>query len=157
MCTSSRFRSLLAMFLLFSSHFWLFFSWAALLFVLFLCLKLSRIFMRDCTHNHWRMNHTLLHFGYHTTLTFCLLGNICHMDDGGPLYQLECGSTEAKCLYGVASFSLGRTSTPRHRCNSGSFFTKVAQYYEWVQQMLFRHSWQKFHENLIALLLIILN
>ncbi|XP_075260565.1 uncharacterized protein LOC142352085 [Convolutriloba macropyga] len=68
------------------------------------------------------------------------LGNICHMDDGGPLYQLECGSTEAKCLYGVASFSLGRTSTPRHRCNSGSYFTKVAQYYEWVQQMLFRHS-----------------
>ena len=63
-------------------------------------------------------------------------GNICQNDDGGPLFQFKCGSLNPKCVYGVASYSVGRLG---HRCNAGSYFTDVTPFYEWIQEIIFRY------------------
>ena len=62
-------------------------------------------------------------------------GNICLMDDGGPLYKLKCGTMEAECLYGIASYSnANRRHLPRDTvCNAGSYFANVIHFRGWIQ------------------------
>ncbi|XP_075251321.1 myeloblastin-like [Convolutriloba macropyga] len=63
-------------------------------------------------------------------------GNICMMDDGGPLYKFACGTMIPECLLGVASYSLGRSDTPMQVCNNGSFFTHVPLFGDWIDYIM---------------------
>ena len=58
--------------------------------------------------------------------------NICHLDDGIPLYTFECGTITPKCIYGVASYYKSRTDEPGRICNDGSFFASVSNLYSWI-------------------------
>ena len=58
--------------------------------------------------------------------------NICHLDDGNPLYTFQCGSFTPKCLYGVASYYKSVSNTPGEFCNGGSFFANVLRFHAWI-------------------------
>ena len=60
-------------------------------------------------------------------------GNICFMDDGGPLYKFLSRSMVPDCLLGIASFSVSRDDTPMEVCNNGSFFTNVPLFKDWIE------------------------
>ncbi|XP_063727750.1 uncharacterized protein LOC134855223 isoform X2 [Symsagittifera roscoffensis] len=62
--------------------------------------------------------------------------NICHFDDGIPLYTFECESLTPKCLYGVASYYRSRLDTPGQFCNGGSFFASVTNLNQWIRQTM---------------------
>ncbi|XP_063714228.1 brachyurin-like [Symsagittifera roscoffensis] len=61
--------------------------------------------------------------------------NICYLDDGGPLYTLQCGTGVADCLYGVASYSKSKTRKGE-KCNDGSYFSSVVHMHHWVKFVL---------------------
>ena len=63
-------------------------------------------------------------------------GNICTMDDGGPLYMFFCGTMMPDCLMGIASFSQARSDTPLQSCNNGSYFTNVPVFYDWIDYIM---------------------
>ena len=62
--------------------------------------------------------------------------NICHLDDGIPLYTFECETFTPKCLYGVASYYSNRLDTPGQICNGGSFFASVSNLHSWIQSTM---------------------
>ncbi|XP_075239573.1 factor V activator RVV-V alpha-like isoform X2 [Convolutriloba macropyga] len=95
--------------------------------------------------------------------------NICHKDEGSPLYvvnmcsdsQLSAfgGPGSAECLYGVASYFQSKssstcngTSSTQHTevspndpqleddCNDGSFFARVNTHAKWIDRMIKLHS-----------------
>ena len=60
--------------------------------------------------------------------------NICTGDHGGPLYELECGTRNPKCLYGVASYYVqDPNGRPEEICTSGSVFTNVLDFKAWIE------------------------
>ncbi|XP_075255331.1 myeloblastin-like [Convolutriloba macropyga] len=63
-------------------------------------------------------------------------GNICFMDDGGPLYKFLSRSMVPDCLLGIASFSVARDDTPMDVCNNGSFFTNVPLFKDWIEFLM---------------------
>ena len=63
--------------------------------------------------------------------------SICSMDIGGPLFTLKCGSKEASCLYGVASYfdSLpppSGSAGSKLICNGGSIFANIVEHFDWI-------------------------
>ncbi|XP_063727517.1 azurocidin-like [Symsagittifera roscoffensis] len=68
-------------------------------------------------------------------------GNICIMDEGGPLFKFHCDTMEPECILGVASYSMSKpnTSVPtQHReiCNDGSYFTRLSLFQDWIDSVL---------------------
>ena len=64
-------------------------------------------------------------------------GNICFMDDGSPLYILQCGTMEPLCLYGVASTYRSYFKSNRDNyCNGGSYFASVVYFDEWINEIV---------------------
>ncbi|XP_075262725.1 myeloblastin-like [Convolutriloba macropyga] len=67
-------------------------------------------------------------------------GSICNLDHGGPLYKFRCGSFEPECLYGVASYSKRKADRHFQTCNTGSFFTNLMYFHEWIALTFLQNS-----------------
>ena len=79
--------------------------------------------------------------------------SICDLDYGGPLYSFKCASFTPDCIYGVSSHALTKedsssdsgsdrswgsnffeiTPDSLNKCDGGSFFTSVPQFYNWIK------------------------
>ncbi|XP_075255365.1 uncharacterized protein LOC142348086 [Convolutriloba macropyga] len=71
----------------------------------------------------------------HTVCTTPLVdgGNICSMDEGGPLYKINCSSRRPMCLYGIATYHKGMNiDSGDVVCNGGSYFASVTFYRDWI-------------------------
>ena len=66
-------------------------------------------------------------------------GSICSHDDGGPLFQSECGLSHPSCVYGVASFA--KDLSPLLKCSQGSYFSSVVFHYDWLVSVMSNRMW----------------
>ncbi|XP_075243809.1 uncharacterized protein LOC142338061 [Convolutriloba macropyga] len=84
-------------------------------------------------------NHESCPYGDICTETVNPQASLCAMDIGGPLYAFKCGSLEASCLYGVASYydppTLFKTGSSIS-CNGGSAFTNVVIHRKWIEAVM---------------------
>ncbi|XP_075250832.1 uncharacterized protein LOC142343031, partial [Convolutriloba macropyga] len=63
--------------------------------------------------------------------------NICHFDDGSPLYTFQCGTRTPRCLYGVANFFRNKSlHIESDDCDNGSFFASIPHLYTWIKKIM---------------------
>ena len=71
--------------------------------------------------------------------------HLCEGDSGSPLYEKACTFArkplKVECLMGVASYYHSDKSDqdfnrPNNDCNSGSYFTSIPYFYEWIAKTI---------------------
>ena len=61
--------------------------------------------------------------------------SICNLDEGSPLYKLQCHSRAAECILGIASHFVA-SEHPEINCSGGSNFASVPHHYEWISETI---------------------
>ena len=72
---------------------------------------------------------------------FPIDNNMCHLDEGGPLYIFHCGTIVPLCLYGIMSHSEPLVDFPRERCNGRDVFMNIPVFAGWIEKTIRNHNY----------------